>query len=298
MTVIVTGAGGFIGRAVVRALSEVGRSVLATDRVEGNDAQEAAYIRADLADQAALVRLFERAGRGAVLVHLAWEMRRHQGFAVQGACVSLTAQLLDAAAEHGVARVIGLGSADEYGAASGVIREDVAPMQPFSPYGWAKRAARDLAAAWRARNGIPVIWLRPFIVYGPGQRGDLMIPYAIEQARSRRPADFTDGEQRRDFVYIDDLAAAVRAAVDAPLSDFNEFNIGRGEPVCVRDVLTEIARHFGVESLFHLGARPRRPGEADEFVADITAARSRLAWEPRVSWREGISRACASAMLS
>lgn len=294
MTIVVTGAAGFIGRAVVRALTAAGHPVVATDLVEAAGETNARFVRANLADPVELNGLFEQLGRGALLVHLAWDMRRHQGFAVQGACVSMTAQLLDAAAEHGVARVIALGSADEYGAAAGVMREDTTPVQPISPYGWAKRAARDLAAAWSARTGVPTVWLRPFIVYGPGQRGDLMIPYAIEQARRRTPADFSDGAQRRDFVYVDDLAAAVCAAADTALPGFNVFNIARGEPVCVRDVLTEIARHFGVESLFHLGARPRRPGEPDEFVADITAARTRLSWEPRVSWREGIVRACGT----
>lgn len=294
MVVIVTGAAGFIGRAVVRALEAAGHEVWATDRVEGEHADKKHFIRADLADPGDVVRMFVHVDRNAALVHLAWDMRRHEGFALQACSVSMTAVLLDEAAKHGVIRVIALGSADEYGAASGVVREDAAPVMPLSPYGWAKRATHDLAAAWCARTGIPTIWLRPFVVYGPGQGGDLMIPYAIEQARSRKPAEFTDGEQRRDFVYIDDLVAAVRAAVDADLAGFHEFNIARGEPVRVRDVLIEIARHFGAEPLFRLGARPRRPGEPDELVADITAARTRLGWRPRVSWQEGIARACAS----
>lgn len=293
--VIVTGAAGFLGRAVVRALANAGHTVLATDRVESTECagERVRFQLADLSNPSELSTLLAPASEGATLVHLAWDMRRHQGFSLQAASVHQFAQSLDAAAGHGIARVVAIGSAEEYGAAGGVIREDTPAVSPFSPYGWAKRAAYELAAAWHARTGVTVVWLRPFIIYGPGQRGDLMIPYAIERARRRERAEFTDGAQRRDFVFVEDVAEAIRLAVERSIEGVQVINLGRGEAVRVADVLNRIADLMDARDVFALGARPRRPGEPDEQVADTSRAAVLLGWRARTGWQEGISRACA-----
>ncbi|MCS6772443.1 MAG: NAD(P)-dependent oxidoreductase [Kiritimatiellae bacterium] len=291
MKIIVTGATGFIGRAVVHALVDRGHTVLAVDRA-GSAPAAARFIRADLADSAAIERLFAEEGGGAALIHLAWDMRRHEGFGVQAESVRIAAGIADVAAAAGVSRIVTLGSADEFGAASGILTEETTPVQPLSPYGWAKRAVHDLFASWAIRTGIPVVWLRPFIVYGPGQRGDQVIPYAVECARQRKPAAFSDGQQVRDFVYINDAAEAVCLAVEAPARGFEEYNLGSGQPTRVVDVLRAIAAYFQVEDLFKFGAHPRRPGEPDEFVADPRRAAERLGWRARTDWRSGIEQTC------
>jgi nucleoside-diphosphate-sugar epimerase len=225
-----------------------------------------------------------------VLIHLAWDMRRYQGYGIQAEQVRQFANLLDYWSERGLHRLVMMGSAEEYGHRAGVMREMDTPELPLSPYGWAKRAARDLAASWSVRTSIPVVWLRPFIMYGPGQKGDMVIPFALESAQLRRHAQMTDGRQQRDFVYIDDVVEALWLTANKEMQGFNEFNLSGGEGVKVADVVMTIARHFGVEDLFELGARPRRPGEPDVQVADCTKAAALLGWKAKVGWREGLDR--------
>lgn len=295
-TIIVTGAEGFLGRSAVARLAGEGWTVLAVDRVPhaGPALTGVAYHMSDLSDPATLVPPGFNSSRF-ILLHLAWDMRRFEGYAPQAGQVELFAALLDAWAGRGLDRVIAMASAEEYGGLSGLISESATPVFPLSPYGWSKRAARDLVGSWSPRTGIPAILLRPFIMYGPGQRGDMLIPSAIAAARRREKTAFTDGRQRRDFVYIDDVVEAIVLAARSALTGFHEFNLGGGEGVPVADILMAIARHVGAEAFFDLGARPRRPGEPDLQAADITRARDVLGWRPSIAWPDGLAR-CLSSM--
>ena len=297
MTIVVTGAEGFLGRRVVSALAADGRTVLAVDRVPhvGEAIRGVTYHQADLADPSSLFPSSTIRHGPFTLVHLAWDMRRHLGYSVQADQILQFARLLERWSDSGMVRLVGMGSAEEYGAACGVIHESNGPSFPLSPYGWAKRAAHDLAQSWSRRTGLSVAWLRPFIVYGPGQRGDMLIPHAVECARTRRPAKFTDGLQKRDFVYIDDVVDAIVRALTVGASGMNVCNIACGEPVTVADVLHAIAGHFDAAALFELGAKARRAGEPDVQVASTDVAREVLGWRPTVSWREGIRRTCLDA---
>jgi len=196
--------------------------------------------------------------------------------------------LLDCWKDKGLRKVIAMGSAAEYGVRSGLIHEYDPPMEPLSPYGWAKRSAWMLASSWSRRTSIPLIWLRPFIIYGPGQRGDMMLPYAMAKAKAGEQAEFTDGLQERDFVHVTDVARAIRLAVEASCPGPHAINLGTGCPVKVRDVILAIARQYNAEHLFHLGARPRRPGEPERQVADVSLARELLQWIPKVDWEDGV----------
>lgn len=294
MTIVVTGAEGFLGRAVVAALAADGHPVVAVDRVPhvGEALPGITYYQADLAEA---VTLLPRESGPFTLVHLAWDMRRHLGYSVQGEQIRQFAALLDHWTPRGLQRLVAMGSAEEYGSLEGLIDERARPVGALSPYGWAKRAAHDLTASWQGRTGVPVVWLRPFIIYGPGQKGDMMIPYAVAQACSRQPAQFSDGLQQRDFIYISDVVEGIRRAVVAESSGMAVCNLGRGEPVVVAEVLKTIAAFFQAESTFALGARPRRPGEPMRQVADIRQARDLLGWTPQVRWMDGIRKVCEAA---
>lgn len=289
MITVITGSEGFLGRRVVDRLASAGHSVIAVDRIEhtGPSIDGVVYHISDLSDPTSLIPC---PLAPFTLVHLAWDMRRQLGYATQAEQVGPFAGVLEHWSERGLRRVVAMGSAEEYGGRNGVIRESDPPVLPLSPYGWAKRAAHDFAASWQVRTGIPVVWLRPFIIYGPGQRGDMMIPYAVQCAREGRTAEFTDGKQKRDFIFIDDVVDGLARAVEADVDGFHACNLGRGESVTVRDILTAIADHFDVGQRFNFGARSRRPGEPDIQTADTTRARELLGWRAAVDWREGLTR--------
>jgi len=295
--IVVTGAQGFLGKRLVSRLNEEGFSVLAVDR---NPQQDKAlpgveYHVSDLSDPSTLLPgSWENTGNF-VLIHLAWDMdRSNSAFAVQSAQVNMFAALLDAWAARGISSLIVPGSAQEFGVRCGALREGDDSVKPLTPYGWAKRSAHLLAVSWSKRTGIPLLWLRPFIAYGPGQKGNMLIPYAIAQAQDSAPAQFSDGQQIRDFVYIDDVIAAFILGVHKNLQGVNVVHLG-GNPAKVRDVLQFIANYLHVEDLFQYEAALRRKGEPDVQVADTGHALRFLGWQSSVGVEEGIMRTCEAA---
>ncbi len=289
--IVLTGSSGFIGRHVLEQLRDASVPVVAVDRVEPEGKLPAGvrFHRSDLSDPSDLIPRDLDVSGSFVLVHLAWDMRRATSYALHLDQARLLAALLDYWAERGLSRVVGIGSAEEYGARSGLIHEYDPPMWPLSPYGAGKHAAYGTAISWALREKRDLTWLRPFLVYGPGQSGDMMLPYAVAKARAREPAEFTDGLQERDFVHVADVAEAVKAAVFRKSSGVHVLNLGAGIPVQVREVLMEVARLMETESVFHFGARPRRPGEPERQVADISSAHDLLGWTPKIGWREGVA---------
>jgi len=288
MTVIVTGAAGFVGRHVLSALTAAGeRQLVAVDlapRPVGLP-DGITYRQLDLREPRALLA---DAGPGAVLVHLAWDTARTPAFAAHAAHVTMLAGLLDAAGPGGLSRMVVLGSAAEFGNRGGTLAESDAPVAPLTPYGWGKAAALSLCRQWQAATGVPVLWLRPFVVYGPGQTGSMAIPHALECIRRGCPAQFTDGQQARDFLHVSDLAQAIVAAVRRPLAGMHCFNLGCGQPVRLVDFLQALAALAGSRADFDFGARPRRPDEPAVQIADVQAARRDLKWTAAVHWRDGV----------
>ena len=287
-SIVLTGAAGFIGRRVAARLAAAGARVLAVDRVPrpAGFPPGAEYRGVDLGNEVL------NAGAASVLVHLAWNMDRANSEA-QAESVAVFVRLLESGQFQGV---VGLGSAEEYGEREGRLREDLAPGAHLSAYGRAKHEAGRALEAWaRGAPGRRAIWLRPFVVYGPGQGGSMAIPYAVQCARARTPAEFSEGLQRRDFVHVDDVAEGVAQAarrVAEPGEPFAACNLGRGAPVRLRAVLERIARRTQAEELFRFGARPLRANEPQEQFADVAAAERRLGWRAQISWETGVDELC------
>ena len=293
--VIVTGAAGFIGQHVLSLLRDRPYPVLAVDRVPPAWPLPTGiqFHQTDLADPATVIPGSFAIDEGFVLVHLAWNMQRGDAYAAQAESVIRLASLLDYWRERGLERVVGIGSAEEYGNRSGRLRESDPSGDLLSPYGWAKRCAGQLVTAWGHKFAKPVFWVRPFLVYGPGQQGSMMLPYAWARAKAGERAKFTDGLQQRDFVFVTDVAAAIVAAIEAPHAGQHVVNIGTGVATPVRKVLSRLGTLMHAEHLFDFGARPRRPEEPAQQCADIQVARDVLDWQPRVDWRSGIEQVAA-----
>ncbi len=298
MFTVVTGAQGFLGRHMVMRLAREGHKVLAVDRRAaapmGHPNIQVHF--SDLADPTTLIPPdCEPVGRFA-LIHLAWDLRsRETSFKIQSEQVTGLAGLLDAWKDRGLAYVMAPGSAQEFGQRSGEIGDEDLPVGPLSPYGWAKHAMLDMVSSWGRQSGVGVLWLRPFIAYGPGQGGSMFVPYAVRQAQMKEQADVTDCEQIRDFVYVDDVVEAFVLGLRKQPAGVHQVNLGSKDPARLRDVLTVVADHFGAGEIFRFGAKPRRMQDPDVQVARVDRAKDLLGWTPKTGWREGIRRVCEEA---
>lgn len=280
---LVTGGAGFIGTALVRLLRREGALVSAPARHE-----------VDLRDAAA-VSQWTRAHSPDAVFHLAAE----------GVTDSVDVRELAAANVLGVRnliesiigqpgrpKVLLLGSGFEYAPQERPCSE-TDPLSPFSPYGASKAEAAAVAAALSPE--MPVAWVRPFNVYGPGEQPSRLLPSIVASVVAGRPAEVTPGEQLRDFTFVEDVAEAlVKILLSLPDRPcWETYNIGTGRPARLRDFIglaADALRARGFSPDVRFGARPYRLGEPMCYLPDVTRLRQRLGWTPPTTIEDGISR--------
>lgn len=281
--VLVTGSTGFLGNHVVTTLRAEGHDVSCLERTDGDNtilwSEGSQLPRIDFQID--------------LLIHLAWDINHRSDWDVQLRQLERTSQLCKLLPQ--TKKVIGLGSSEEYGRRIGKLSESGIPTCPLSAYGWSKRSAGDLLRSRAAESGVPAVWLRAFTIYGEGQRGNMLIPYAIRQAIAGETAEFSEGKQKRDFVHVSDVVNAIRLAAEQDVQGQTAFNVGTGVATPVRDVITTIADHFGTRDLFLLGARPTGTNVPELQLADLTNIQANLGYQPRVLLEEGLARTLAHA---
>jgi nucleoside-diphosphate-sugar epimerase len=200
--------------------------------------------------------------------------------------VIATQRLLEGAATAGVRRFVYASSSSVYGPEQRPLVESAVP-RPLSPYGASKLAAEVLVGAYAQQRGLSTVSLRYFSVYGPRQRPDMAAHRFIEALLDHRPVPvYGDGSQARDFTYVADVVAATSAALTAAVPTGSVFNIARGEPVEVRDLIAILADQLGVEP--RIVRRPHRAGDTPRTEGCAAAAREALHWRPLVDLRSGL----------
>jgi UDP-glucose 4-epimerase len=212
--------------------------------------------------------------------------------------VTLALNLLRAASEVGVRRFVHTSSCFEYAAVpAGELMTENSPAVPWSVYGAAKLAsvhfARTAALGWK----VPLVVLRLFGVYGPGEAPKRLVPYLIDRLRAGEAVDLTPGTQVRDLLFADDAADAFAVAADAPgLGDDGRiFNVCTGVPVAVRQVGETVARLLGAsQELLRWGAIPPRAEEPPWIVGDGTAFRTATGWQPKHDLTAGLRASIAA----
>ena len=267
MRAIVTGAGGFLGRAVVARLNAGGAAVLGPSRSD-----------LDWRDAGAAARYIAHAG-AATIYHLA-----SSGVANTNADdpqiiedERAMAQAIGAAATSGM-RVVYAGSMAEYGRAGRLAETD--EVTPQNGYARAKvEAGMDLAELAKLR-GFSLIHARLFGLYGPGERNGRLLPAILSALREGQPIALSDGTQRRDFVHVDDAARALEALGALPAGPA-VINVGTGIALDVRSVALALAHEMAADpALLRFGERPRSPHDQDVLEADTALLATTLGWLP------------------
>jgi UDP-glucose 4-epimerase len=305
--VLVTGGGGFIGSNLVRALLERGDTV----RVLDNFATGFRGNLAELADDVEVVegdlRSYERvhaAVRGAEVVF-------HQGalpsvprsvqdpLTTTAVNVEGTLNVLLAARDEGVRRVVSASSSSVYGNTGSLPRtEDQAP-DPISPYAVAKLAAERFCTSFSRVYEIETVSLRYFNVFGPRQDPNsqyaAVVPRFISAIAAGRPITIHgDGDQSRDFTYIANVVQANLLAADAPGASGAILNVATGGSETVNSLADTIGRLLGKPVVKE--HEPARAGDVRASWADITAARETIGFEPTVAFEDGLQRTIDSLL--
>jgi UDP-glucose 4-epimerase len=298
--VLVTGGGGFIGSNLVRALLERGDSVRVLDNFSTGNRANLDGLDVDVVEGE--LRSYERvhaAVRGVETVfHLGalGSVPRSVQDPLTSSAVNVegTLNVLLAARDEGVRRVVYSSSSSVYGTRRELPVHESSPPDPISPYGVAKLAAERYCVSFsRVYESYETVVLRYFNVFGPRQspfsQYAAVIPLFVTAIADGRPITiYGDGNQSRDFTYVANVVDATMLAADADGANGRVFNIAAGSPGSVNDVADTIGRILDkpVEKRFE----PERPGDIRDSWADIGAARDTLGFDPRVSLEEGLRR--------
>ena len=299
MRALVTGGAGFIGSAVARALLDRGDEVVVLDNLyTGNRSRlpdGVRFLQGDIRGPDAVLA----ACNGVEVVYHLGAMRSvlrsvDDPILTSECNVGGTINVLNGAVAAGARRVVFASSSSAYGESGESIQREDAYPKPISPYAASKLAGEFYCRAWTHLHGLSTVCLRYFNVFGPGQdaesRYSNVIPAFLEKLlRGEAPELHWDGEQSRDFTYIEDVVRATLAAGDADdRVDGIVINVGGGQAKTINEVLRAVSDAAGV--WIEPTRMGRRPGDMRRTHADISRARELLGWEPMMAWGEAIAR--------
>jgi UDP-glucose 4-epimerase len=300
MKVLVTGGAGFIGSHVADRLIEAGVEVVVVDDLSSGQREavppQARFYQADIGD-AGLRDLFERERFDCVDHHAAqMNVRRSVDDPVFDARVNIlgSLNLLQAAVATGVKKIVFASTGGAiYGEQVAFPADETHQTCPLSPYGVAKLAVEKYLAFYEAVYGLPYVALRYANVYGPrqdphGEAGVVAI-FSERLLRAEPPVINGDGEQTRDFVYVDDVVRANVLAVTTDLRGI--YNVGTGRETSVNTLYALLAKHAGVALAPHHG--PPKAGEQRRSVLDARKLQTATAWRPEIGLDEGLRRTLA-----
>jgi UDP-glucose 4-epimerase len=287
--VLVTGASGFLGSHLTRRLLEQRVEVHAVSRRQRTtDSTSPRWWQADTADVAVArdligtVRpdlIYHFAGLSTAVPDLELVLPTLNSLLVS------TVNILTAATETSRCRVVLAASLTEPQAG------DAHPM-PGSPYAAAKWASGGYARMFHQLYQLPVVMVRPFMTYGPGQDHRKIIPYLVLSLLRGEAPKLSSGYQQFDWIYIDDVVRGLLAAGDAPSVEGCTIDLGSGTLASVRTVAQKLTELMQPRSKPIFGALPDRPLERTR-VADIAYAYAKLDWQPEISLDTGLTRTVA-----
>jgi UDP-glucose 4-epimerase len=308
---LVTGCAGFIGSWITQTLLERGASVRGLDNFETGPRENLApllaspgaggleFVECDLRDAEATARacegievIFHQAARPSVPRSVQDPRTSHT------ANLDGTFNLLEGARAAGVRRIIYAASSSAYGNQPGFPRVETMMPMPIAPYPVQKLAGEFYMKSYWQVYGIETVCLRYFNIFGPRQVPDspysgVMAKFTLQMMRGERPTIHGDGEQGRDFTYIENAVSANLLAAEAPADKVagRVFNVACGDRHTLNETYRILAGLLGFREPPLYG--PPRAGDIQNSLADISAAREAFGYDPNVGFEEGLRRTVA-----
>jgi nucleoside-diphosphate-sugar epimerase len=293
-SVLITGAGGFLGNQLVNALLRRGYSVHATIRKIHPTIEHSnlSLYSVDLLDHRATSDLISII-RPECLIHLAWESQ-HGSYWHSSENLSWLAASLNIAKEFSNAsgqRAIFAGSSAEYlWGGLGYLHETISTIAPHSLYGTSKNALRQVLELWAPQANVSWAWARFFNVFGPGENAARLLPRIASQLLAGKDIPFDNGTINRDFLYINDACDALVSLFESTVQ--GPVNIASGRPQTVRSVLTSMEEFFGTPGQLQFGQIPDVMEHPPFVVADTTRLNQEVGWSTLDTFQSRLQTAC------
>jgi len=304
---LITGGAGFIGSHLAHALVARGDSVRVFDDLSSGRRENLAALETgdvgsgapvemligDVADEGLLAGALD--GVDGVF-HGAAQVSVPQSVVLPVRSIDVnvmaTMRLLEAARQAGIERFVLAGSSAAYGDSEELPKHEAMPVRPLSPYAVGKVAAEQLLTVYGQLHGMRTVTLRYFNVFGPRQVDDspytgVIAIFARALLEGRAPIIFGDGEQTRDFTFIDNVVQANLLAIDSDVTPGSIFNVGGGERISLNALFGRLAELAGSD--LKPTYEPSRAGDVRHSLACLERIRADLGYDPAVSWEAGFA---------
>lgn len=289
---LVVGGSGFIGQHVVKKSLEKGFNTTVLSKNDCiNDLYDVEHLIANISHKESLLialkdKVFDYViNLGGYVDHVNYS---NGGSEVYDVHFNGVRNLIDCLDRSQLKGFVQIGSSDEYGN-NPAPQSETQREAPISPYSCAKVASTYFLQTLYKTEKLPVVILRPFLVYGPGQGEERFIPQIIKGCLNNRKFPTSKGEQLRDFCYIDDFIQAIFSALGNDKVHGEVVNIASGKPISIKKMISTIVNIIGSgQPIF--GEVAYRSGENMKLYSDITKAKKLLNWKPDTSLEYGLEK--------
>jgi dTDP-glucose 4,6-dehydratase len=301
--VLVTGAGGFIGSHLTEFLVSKGATVRAMVHYNALGAwgwldssplkDQIEVVAGDICDRDSVSRAVKDQD---VVFHLAALIAIPYSYQAPASYIHTNIEgsmnVLVAAQQHGIERVIHTSTSEVYGTARYAPIDEGHPLQGQSPYSASKIGADKIVESFHLSFGVPAVTVRPFNTFGPRQSTRAVIPTIITQLLTGNHVKLGSLHPTRDLNYVGNTVEGFVLAAEAPDAVGQTVNIGSGREISIGDLVQVIAKIIGVDPVVESDDNRVRPGksEVERLIADNTLAHGLLGWQPRLTLEEGLAK--------
>jgi UDP-glucose 4-epimerase len=303
--IVITGGAGFIGSHIAENFAKEGHEIVIVDNLDPYysvdlkkrnidivlNSGDTTFINADITDLTRMRQIidstvdyvYHEAAQAGVRISV------EDPFKPNDVNILGTLNVLKASLEANVKKVVNASSSSVYGKVKYLPFDEQHPTEPVSPYGISKLAAEHYCRVFYEVYGLPTTSLRYFTVYGPRMRPDLAISVFTQKMLANEPITvFGDGEQTRDFTYIEDVKEANKRLLDNRITDGKVLNIGSGNRISMNDLIYNLRVTTGSNSIVKYVDAQK--GDAENTLSDVTFAQESIGYKPTVNIKQGLEK--------